>query len=347
MGLCLFLVQGVLAATGDSLVFSQTAQGAQTIYLYQPERDKLVSVVSGAKIAVFLQKSHFYYFLDHQLFEYNLSREQAKLLYKFTENEIQMRVVADDNDLNQLLIVAATPHTTNWYILDVNETSLRKIDQPYAASANNIAAANTMNSPDKKYTVTFKGSVFGGRINLLVKQKKALKDKIIWELPANLSVMPELVNWSPDAKTLLFHAKPANGFEGFYALYALHLEQLQMRLIADSVLYRDLIGSAGLDEFYPSWSADSRYAIFQSQPTGSPTQSALLKYDVKSNQTTTLTTSKSQNQNPRIAPSGNWIAFLSNRVQGAKQLYIIDQQGNGLKRLTTAGETNWAEWFKQ
>jgi hypothetical protein len=348
VGLCLLLVQGVIAvAPEESLVFSQTAQGKQTIYLYQPARAKLVPVISGSKIAVFLQKKHFYYFLDHQLFEYNMVRDQAKLLYKFVEDEIQMRVVADDNGLNQLLIVAATPHVSNWYIMDVDEASLRRINPPaYAASTDNIANVNTLSSPDKKYTITVKGSAFRGRLNLLVQQKKALKNKTVWELPVDLSVMPELVTWSPDAKTLLFHAKPANGFEGFYALYALHLEQLKMQLIADPVLYRDLIGSAGLDEFGPSWSTDSQYAVFQSQPTGSPAQSALLKYDLKNNKTITLTESNGQNQYPRIAPSGNWIAFLSNREHGVKQLYIIDQHGAGLKRLTTAGATEWAEWFK-
>jgi hypothetical protein len=347
LGLCLLLVQGVIAAaSNETLVFSQIDQGKQTIYLYQPASAKLVSVVSGAKIAVFLQKKHFYYFTNHQLFEYNLVGKQAKLLNKFTEDEIQMRVVAEENGLNQLLIVASTSHGQNWYIMDVNEASLRRIDQPAYASSANITAVNTLRSPDEKYTVAVKGSAFKGRINLLVQQKKALKSKTIWELPAQLSVMPDLINWSPDGKTLLFHAKPANGFEGFYALYALNLEQLKMQLIDDAVLYWDLVTSAGLDEFLPSWSADSQYVIFQSQPTGSPVQSALLKYDLKNGKTSTLTQSNGQNQYPRIAPSGNWIAFLSNREQRAKQLYIIDQLGAGLKRLSTAGATEWARWFE-
>lgn len=349
VGAALLLVPGVMAAAPveESLIFSQTVPGKQTIYLYQPTDAKLVPVVSGSKVKVFLQKKHFYYFTDHQLFEYNLKRQQANLIYKFKENQIQMRVIAEDNGLNQLLVAAATPpYLSNWYILDVNEASLRRVEQPSYASMVDITAVNVAKSPDEKYTLAVKGSILRGRGCLQLQQKKDLKNKTVWELPKDLTVMPELITWAPDGKTLLFHAKPAGSFEGFYSLYALHLNDLKLVLLAETVLYRDLIGSAGLDEFLPSWSDDSRYVVFQSQPTGSPSQSALIEYDLQSGKTITLSASSGQNQYPRIAPSGNWIAFLSNRERGVKQLYLVDRQGKGLKRLTTAGVTDWAQWFE-
>jgi hypothetical protein len=342
----LLLPEVMAAPSEETLVFSQTVPGKQTIYLYQATAAKPVPVVSGSKITVFLQQKHFYYFMDHRLFEYNQVRGQAKLIHKFIENKIQMRVVAAENGLNQLLVVASAPYLTNGYILDVNEASLRRIELPAYASADNLTAVNVAVSPDERYTISVKGNVLRGRLNLLLQQKKAFKKQTVWELPQKLSVMPELITWAPDGKILLFHAKPATGFEGFYSLYALHLDKLKLQLLAESVLYRDLIGSAGLDEFLPSWAADGRYVVFQSQPTGSPAQSLLLKYDFQNGKITTLTASNGQNQYPRVAPSGKWVAFLSNRDQGVKKLYLVDQQGQGLKRLTFDGATEWVEWFQ-
>jgi tricorn protease-like protein len=347
LGLWLLSLAGVMAATPEEmLVFSQIDHGKQTIYIYQPTNAKLQLVVSGAKIAVFLQKKHFYYFLDHQLYEYYPGSNQSKLLYKFSEDKIRMRVVAAENGLNQLLIVASTEYTEKWYILDVNEANLRRIEQPAYAPSANIATKYTLASPDDKYVLTLRGSIYK-RVNLLVQQKKVLKNKTVWQLPGELSVMPELITWAPDGKTLLFYAKPGTGFEGFYSLYALQLDQLKLQTLAETVLYRDFFGSSGLDEFAPSWSADSRYVVFQSQPNGSPSQSILMKYDRQTGKTSTLTESRGQNQYPRIAPSGTWIAFISNREYGRKQLYLVDRQGQGLVRLTPDGVTEWAEWFQQ
>jgi hypothetical protein len=345
LGLCLLLIPGVMAAVPeDMLVFSQTDQGKQTIYIYQPVNAKLHPVVSGTKIAVFLQKKHFYYFVDHRLYEYYPGSNQAKLLYKFNEDQLRMRVVAAENGLNQLLIVASTAYRENWYILDVNEANLRRIEQPAYASSANMAGTYTMASPDDKYVLKLKGNIYK-RVNLLVQKKKVLKNKTVWELPKKLSVMPELLTWAPDGKTLLFYAKPATGFQGFYSLYALQMGQLKLQVVAEAVLYRDFIGGSRLDEFAPNWSADSRYVVFQSQPTGSPAQSMLLKYDCKTGKTSSLTRSRGQNQYPRIAPSGKWIAFISNREYGKKQLYLVDRQGRELAPVTSDGVTEWAEWF--
>jgi hypothetical protein len=343
----LLLGQWVWAASPEEvLVFSRNVSGKQTIYIYQPAAEKLIPVVSGSQISVFLEKKHFYYFTEHQLFEYNPARDEAQFIYKFNEARIQMRVVAEENGLNQLLVVATTPYGQNWYILDVNEASLRRIEPPAYASLVDLTAANVANSPDGKYTISVKGNPYR-RLALVLQQKKNLKNKTVWELPKDLSVMPELITWAPDGSTLLFHAKPATGFEGFYSLYALHLADLKLQMLAETVLYRDLIGSAGLNEFLPSWSADSRYVVFEIQPTGSPAQSSLLQYDLQSGKTITLSASYGQNQNPRIAPSGDWIAFLSNRERGVKKLYLIDRQGQRLKRLTPDGMTEWAEWFRE
>jgi hypothetical protein len=346
MGLGLFLIGGVGATTSEFLVFLQNEEpGRQTLYIYQPEDAELSAVASGAEITVFLRSKHIFYFSDHQLYEYDLSRRRSQLIKRFKEGRIQMRTVAESGGLDQLLVVANDRYEVNWYILDLQDNSLRRISQPSYAGSSNPVGTNTLVSPDGQYVVTVKRNNFKGRIHMTVKMKNAPKKKTFWELPANQTVLPGLITWAPDSRTLLFHTKAATGAEGFYALYSLKIAELQLQLVAETVLYWDLLTSSGLEEFFPAWAADSRYVVFQAQPTGSPTQSVLLKYDLKSGQTSVLTRSDGQNLNPRVAPSGKWIAFLSNRDR-VKQLYFLDQQGQGLKRVSKQGATLWAEWFK-
>jgi Tol biopolymer transport system component len=347
MGLCLFLIRGVGAAPSESLVFLQNEEpGKQTLYVYQPGDAKLSTVSSGAGIAVFLRSKHFFYFSDHQLYEYDLSRRRSKLINRFKEGRIQMRTVAESGGLDQLLVVANDQYEVNWYILDLQDNSLRRINQPSYAASSTPVVTNTLVSPDEQYVVTVKSNTFKGRISMTVKMKNAPKKKTFWQLPANQTVLPGLITWAPDSRTLLFHAKAATGAEGFYALYSMKIAELKPQLVAETVLYWDLLTSSGLEEFFPDWAADSRYVVFQCQPTGSPAQSVLLKYELQSGQTSVLTQSNGQNLNPRVAPSGKWIAFLSNRDHGVKQLYLLDQQGQGLKRVLMQGATVWAEWFK-
>ncbi|HYH04084.1 MAG TPA: hypothetical protein VEC37_13355 [Bacillota bacterium] len=342
--LMIVLVQTVTAETaGEALIFTQVDKGQTTLMLYETGQPKPVSIASGKDLKVFIKNKHCFYFVNRQLFEYNLSKHQSKLLNKFTETEIEMGVAAASNGLNQMVIAAKGAYEINYYILDLKDDSIRRVDYP-----SNIGApggSNGLATEDQQYLAVPKINFLNSRVELSVARKKGSKFQNIWTLPAGMTVIPELLTWSPDSQLLMFHAKKSIGFEGFYSLYCFNVSTQKMQMLMETVLYRDLIGAADIEEFLPDWSADSKNLVFQIQPTGSPTQSEIIRYDVKSGKTKSLTKSSGQNQHPQFSPSGNNIAFLSNRDQGQKQVYLMDSQGEGLKRIVATGNTQWAQWL--
>ncbi|HEY8464047.1 MAG TPA: hypothetical protein VIM29_08525 [Bacillota bacterium] len=347
MALLLVLVMVPVAAAdpgSDVLVFLQADQGQKTLFLYETGRPQPVKITGGKAVKVFFENRHLLYFVNQQLFEYDLARHQSKLLNKFNEKEIELGTVAASNGLQQMLIAAKGDYEINYYILDLNDASIRRVERPWGSGV--PRSRSGLLTKDRQYVAIPKVSMLKNRVELRVERKKGSRYQNFWTLPVEFTVLPELLSWSPNSKLLLFHAKKNTGYEGFYSLYCFDVETKKMQLLAETVLFYDWIGFAGLEEFLPDWSADSQFLVFQSQPTGSPSYSEIIRYEIKSGKSKILTKSAGQNQSPRIAPSGNRIAFLSNR-EGSKQLYLMDSQGGTVKRLSTQGITEWAEWFKK
>jgi hypothetical protein len=343
VGVLLILTSAVWAASPEYLVYSQFNNGIKTVYLYMPEQLETVTVASAKDIRVFLKNRHFFYFTGRTLYEYDWGTRKSKEIGKFAEAEIEMGVITETNGLSQMLIVTKGRYETKWYVLDLNDNSIRPVTQPFRSLAHMAAG---LKSEDAQYFAAVKVNALKGRVHLIVQKKAGAKYKSYWDLPKEMSMLPDSMAWSPDSKWLVFHAKNSTGFDGFYSLYCFNVETGKLQQLEENVLYYELISSGSLYEFRPDWSKDSKYLVFQSQPTGSPSQSAIIRFDTATGKTKTLTSSSGQNQNPVFSPSGKYIAFVSNRELGRKQLFLMDAEGKDLKRISPAGLTEWMEWFK-
>lgn len=328
----------------EALIFSQTEKGLKTLYLYETGQSGPVNVASGKRIKVFLKEKHFFYFLNRGLYEYRFATRQSKLLHKFAEDDIDMAVVAASNGLNQMIILGIKPYELKYYILDLNDDSVRPVTQPGGVGSS--AAAEGLTSPDGKYKAVIKTRYIKNTAQLGVQSKIKSKYQDYWTLQSEQMVLPHLLTWSPDSKYLAVHAKKNSGYDGFYSFYCFNTEQKKLQLVSETVLYFDGVLYAGSEEFRPDWSFDSKYLVFERQPTGSPSQSEIVRYDVKTGKSRCLSQSNGQNQLPRFSPSGKYIAFLSNREEGQKQVYLMNSEGEGLKRISPQGTTEWVEWFK-
>jgi hypothetical protein len=337
------LSSSVWAAAPEYLVFSQVSNGNKTVYMYLPEQKETVTVASAQAIRVFLKNRHFFYFTGKTLYEYDWESRKSKEIGKFAESEIEMGTITETNGLSQMLIIAKGRYESNWYVLDLKDSSIRPVSQPFQGSGR---MAMGLKSPNDQYLAAVKVNSLKGRVQLSVQKQNGAKYKSFWNLPKDLSMLPDSMAWSPDSKRLAFHAKNSGGFDGFYSMYCLEVGTGKLQRLAENVLYFEWISSNSLFEFLPDWSQDGRYLVFQSQPGGSPYQSEVIRFEVATGKTKTLTSSSGQNQNPRFAPSGKYIAFISNRELGRKQLFLMDSDGKGQKRISSAGVIDWMEWFR-
>jgi Tol biopolymer transport system component len=331
------------AEAPEYLVFSQIHNGNQTVYMYSPDRQETVTVASAKAIRVFLKSRHFFYFTGKTLYEYDWEGRKSKEIGKFAESEIEMGLITERDGLSQMLIVAKGEYENNWYVLDLKDSSIRPVTQPSQGSGRMTMGRK---SRDDRYLATVKVNSLKERVQLSVQKKKGAKYKKCWNLPKDFSMLPDSMAWSPDSKRLAFHAKNSSGFDGFYSMYCFNVETEKLQRLEENVLYYEWISNNSLNEFFPDWSQDSRYLVFQRQPAGSPFQSEIIRFDVVTGQTKTLASSSGQNQNPRFAPSGKYIAFISNRELGRKQLFLMDYEGKAQKRISPAGITVWMEWFR-
>jgi Tol biopolymer transport system component len=337
------LSSAVWAASPEYLVFSQISNGNKTVYMYLPEQKETVTVVSAKEIHVFLKNRHIFYFTGKTLYEYDWKNGKAREIGKFAESDIEMGMITETNGLSQMLIVAKGRYENNWYVLDLGDSSIRPVTQPFQGSGRMTTG---LRSQDDRYLAAFKVNSLKGRVRLSVQKKNGARYKSFWNSPKEISMLPDSMVWSPDSKWLAFHAKKSTGFDGFYSMDCLNVETGKLQRIEENVLYFEWISSNSLFEFLPDWSQDSRYLVFQSQPGGSPYQSEIIRFDVTTGNTKTLASSSGQNQNPRFAPSGKYIAFISNRELGRKQLFLMDYDGKNQKRISPAGITDWMEWFR-
>ena len=68
--------------------------------------------------------------------------------------------------------------------------------------------------------------------------------------------------------------------------------------------------------------------------------------ELVTNEVRQLTFGLGSNESPSYSPNGRHIAFTSTRGSGLKQIYTIGRDGNGLRRITSAGNNEMAAWSK-
>lgn len=345
--LLLLLVIFSYSALGNTgteyLVFSQVSGDQSTVYMYQPDSQVVDQVVRGKNISVFLQGKYFLYFKEQKLFQYNIMTHEAKELAGFKEKELYLEVIPDGPE--QALVVAKDEFVVNWYVLELSDGSVRRVNQPPAQSGN--SQTPKIASPDKNAVAVIKPHGFSQNFAITIQEKENGKLKTTWSLPQGLTIVPDWPIWSPDSKRIAFYGKEANGFEGFYSLYLFDLVKKDLILVENQVFAKYIFSNIGMRSFIPAWSKDGKYLVFQSQPNGLPNRSSIVKYDVTTGKKQVLTQSAGSNDYPYWSLSDRYISFLSNRETEDRQLYIIDPQGANLKRVSPQeGFTEWAEWYR-
>jgi hypothetical protein len=339
----------------DDVFFSQVVGDQKTVFLVKADGTDQRALVSGKNIKVFLIRKHMLYYTDHQLFEYLPVEQKSKLLTRFNEDEIFIQDLAgktasQSETPDQAVILAETPYEQNVYVLEFSDGSIRSVSESlFSSSASNANSASSIkiSSPDQTAVAVVQQAGMKLRFELLIQEKVKDKPKTSWTLPQNMTVIPELPIWSPNSHSLAFYARSFDQLTGFYSLYLYDLEKKELRMIQEQVFSTMSLNSLSMGPFRPEWSQDGKYLIFQYRPYGLPTESLILKYDAVNDKKTTLTSSCGHNLYPTWSPSGKSILFLSNREAIQDQVYIMDDKGEHLRRLSPPnGYTEWASWYK-
>jgi tricorn protease-like protein len=333
----------VLAApAGDYAVFAQVDNGRKTLYFAKADGSDLQTIVSGENIVFFPEGKHLLYFTDHQLYEYSPASRESKLLSKFDEDWIALQKLSDEPD--QAIIVAGNGYEYHWYIIDFPDGGSRRIEEPMTGTAHPNPKAV---SPDGVATAIIKTAAMELRFQLIVQEKVNGKLKTVWNSPKKMSVIPDLPVWAPDSRLVAFFGKDESGIEGFYSLYIIDLDTQKLVQVQKQVFSKLFFNSNVLmGTFTPNWSHDSKYLIFQYRPYGLPTESSIMKYEVSTGRSFSITNSSGNNENPVWSPSGRSILFLSDRDGFKSQLFVMDDGGEHLIRLSpNEGNTVWAKWW--
>lgn len=341
-------------AGNDNILYAQVFGDQRTVFLVKDDGSDQQTLVSGKNIKVFLVHKHILYYKDHQLFEYFPADQKTKLLSRFEEDQISIQSLADHSDApeapDQAVILAQTPYEQNFYILEFSDDSVRAISTPTftnsLSTSSSRSSIKVYNADQSAVAVVHQAGV-KLRFELFIQEKVNEKLKTSWTLPQDMTVIPELPIWSPNSHLLTFYARPANQLTGFYSLYLYNLETHKMLLIQDQVFPVMSLNSLTMGSFRPEWSGDGKQLLFQYQPYGLPTESIILKYEVASDKLNTLTSSRGHNLYPTWSPLGKNILFLSNRDSIQDELYVMDEKGENLKKISPSkGYTEWASWYK-
>jgi type II secretory pathway predicted ATPase ExeA len=126
--------------------------------------------------------------------------------------------------------------------------------------------------------------------------------------------------WSPDGRYLAL-SKSEDGNSDIF------LYDLQRRHM------RRLTSHHGID-ISPSFAPDSQRLVFTSSRSGS---SQIYLTDVDGQSPKRLTKQGNYNAAPVWSPQGNWIAFISRAPEHTLEIYVIREDGTGLRRITTGG----------
>jgi hypothetical protein len=336
----------------DPIFYAQVVDGQKTVYLVKSDGTDQRTLASGKDIKVFFIKKHILYYKEHQLFEYFPADQQTKLLNRFEEDQISIQSLSSQSDEpgapDQALILAESPYEQNFYILEFSDDSVRPITNPsFSNSLSGGDSSIKVYNRDRSALAVVHQTGMKLRFELYIQEKMNEKFKTSWTLPQNMTVIPELPVWSPSSNMLAFYARAVDKVTGFYSLYLYSLKSRKMVLIQEQVFPVMSLGGLTMGSFRPEWSGDGAQLIFQYQPYGLPTESTIIKYDVALDKLITLTSSRGHNLYPTWSPSGQNILFLSNRDSYEDELYVMDNKGEHIQRISQAkGYTEWASWYK-
>ncbi|HOJ78791.1 MAG TPA: hypothetical protein PLZ08_01030 [Bacillota bacterium] len=329
---------------GEAILFVQVTGEEKTLYYTDNNGLSLVKIISGKELEVFSDNKYIFYFCDQQLYRFSLNNQKGEWIATFKEKNISINFLENTDELAQALILAKDTYSINYYIIDLSDNNIRRLDQAFnfvRSTANEISSI----SPNGLNRVKVKHAA-KNRFEIIVEVKDGNKFKVQWRLPRNLTVIPELPVWAPDSGKIAFYAKEVNNNGGFYSLYTYFIGTDELKLIKEQVFAKLFFSNPWSEGFRPNWSHDARELLFEYLPYGLPTRSAIISYATETGKSRIVTESQGENQYPQWSPSGKQILFLSNRDNQLFQLYVMDHRGENLKQVSPdEGITEWAQWF--
>jgi hypothetical protein len=338
------------ASNAERLVFSQKVGEEEHLYVARNDGSDLQTICSGKDLKVFFLGNYLFYYQDHQLYSYNFSGQSSQPIQKFVENRIYLETFTEDPaSPNQILVITQSEDLTErWYILDVDDSSLRKVSKP------NLTQSQTgfikKYSPDGSYLAQIRKAGFSFRFEIEIQNsgRGKQKAKSLWTLPKNMTVLPETPVWAPNSERVAFYGKEfQNNPAGFYHLFLYDVSQRQLIPIQEQVFNKGEFTPLQMGEFTPDWSSDGRYLILEYQPFGLPTQSSILKYDTTTGKKTYLADGPGTKGYPVWSPSGQTILFLSKQKGEGNQAFTMDAEGGNITQISPPeGTTQWAGWYK-
>lgn len=340
------------APNQDYLVFCQKDGVQETLYLSGENDTTIQTVASGADLAVFLLPRHLVYSTGHRLFEYNLNSMKGKPLAQLDPMDTLNQVLVYDSTGPDQAFVVTTDEmgSTHWYVLEFSDGSLRRLDEPgntLESSTNGGSSEPRSPSPDGTTAVTIHRILFSQRLEIRLVPGKTGSNLKKWTLPQQFTTLPDFPIWSPDSRYFAFYARRNDQPAGFYDLYLFDRESAKMDLIQSQVFTRLPFENPVMGEFTPSWSPDSRYLVYEYQPYGLPTESSILRYEVRSKNKLPITQGRGERRAPVWSPSGRTIFFIMNTAGMGSQVYRINSDGTNERKIAPdGGITVWAEWYR-
>ncbi len=329
----------------DWAFLCQVANDKKTVYIVRADGSESRPLISGKNIEPFEVGKHFLVYVDHKLYQYDLSNQQLKLLTEFKEDHIYIQKLSNGPDApDQALVIAENMFERNLYILEFSDGSSRLVQNTFSGGSAGSSSLKGL-SPDQKKISIVKQAPMSLRFELSLQEKIKDRFKTTWSLPQDMTIIPESPVWSPDSSMLVFYAKQFESIEGFYSLYLLNTGTKELNIIQEQVFSKFSFGDFRMGPFTPNWSPDSKNIVFQYQPYGLPTGSSIIKYNSEENKKVTLVANSGHHLYPLWSPSGNWVLYLGNPESTKDQAYTVSSTGNQNIRLSPPdGYTEWAAW---
>jgi TolB protein len=139
-------------------------------------------------------------------------------------------------------------------------------------------------------------------------------------------------DWSPDGNQILFAAR-----SGSWDIYVIN---------ADGSGLRNLTNTPDIHEYSPSWSPNGKSIAFsRGSPTTKPRSNGngtvtsvnttnIFVMNSDGSNAAQLTNEDSNNLSPKWSPDGRLIAFVSNRIDGSPEIFVMNADGLGQANVT-------------
>lgn len=141
--------------------------------------------------------------------------------------------------------------------------------------------------------------------------------------------------WSPDGKRISF----ISSRDDKVGIYVMNTDGSNVKKIVDSQFGDYSMQNVSYSSNF-SWSPDGKKIVFNSDRNGQYSWQIFIVNSDGSElrQLTSLTDGAGS---PVWSPDGNWILFTSVKGFGEYDLYIMDQNGSNIKRLTDGSNASW------